>query len=132
MFWLEVFNMIIDFLSLNCFNIYLLSIILFLFCLNDKTLYYILIIDLIINGIPFVTIIMTLLYLFNKNVFKYLNNNFINKYIFLIIYYFLFSIILYSIFNKFNLYIIKFLINNLPYNLIYYYIGLKILNKKVE
>ncbi len=124
--------MIIDFLSLNCFNVYLLSIILFLFCLNDKLLYYLLIIDLIINGIPFVTITITLLYLLNKNIFKYLNNNFINKYIFLIIYYFLFSIILYSIFNKFNLYIIKFLINNLPYNLIYYYIGLKILNKKAE
>lgn len=124
--------MIIDFLSINCFNVYLLSIILFLFCLNDKLLYYLLIIDLIINGIPFVTIIITLLYLLNKNIFKYLNNNFINKYIFLIIYYFLFSIILYSIFNKFNLYIIKFLINNLPYNLIYYYIGLKILNKKAE
>ena len=124
--------MIIDFLSLNCFNVYLLSIILFLFCLNDKLLYYLLIIDLIINGIPFVTITITLLYLLNKNIFKYLNNNFINKYILLIIYYFLFSIILYSIFNKFNLYIIKFLINNLPYNLIYYYIGLKILNKKAE
>lgn len=124
--------MIIDFLSLNCFNVYLLSIILFLFCLNDKLLYYLLIIDLIINGIPFVTITITLLYLLNKNIFKYLNNNFINKYIFLIIYYFLFSIILYSIFNKFNLSIIKFLINNLPYNLIYYYIGLKILNKKAE
>ncbi len=124
--------MIIDFLSLNCFNVYLLSIILFLFCLNDKLLYYLLIIDLIINGIPFVTITITLLYLLNKNIFKYLNNNFINKYIFLIIYYFLFSIILYSVFNKFNLYIIKFLINNLPYNLIYYYIGLKILNKKAE
>lgn len=124
--------MIIDFLSLNCFNVYLLSIILFLFCLNDKLLYYLLIIDLIINGIPFVTITITLLYLLNKNIFKYLNNNFINKYIFLIIYYFLFSIILYSIFSKFNLYIIKFLINNLPYNLIYYYIGLKILNKKAE
>ena len=124
--------MIIDFLSLNCFNVYLLSIILFLFCLNDKLLYYLLIIDLIINGIPFVTITITLLYLLNKNIFKYLNNNFINKYIFLIIYYFLFSIILYSIFNKFNLYIIKVLINNLPYNLIYYYIGLKILNKKAE
>lgn len=124
--------MIIDFLSLNCFNVYLLSIILFLFCLNDKLLYYLLILDLIINGIPFVTITITLLYLLNKNIFKYLNNNFINKYIFLIIYYFLFSIILYSIFNKFNLYIIKFLINNLPYNLIYYYIGLKILNKKAE
>lgn len=124
--------MIIDFLSLNCFNIYLLSIIIFIFYLNDKTLHYILIIDLMINGIPFVTITITLLYLLNKNIFKYLNNNFINKYIFLIIYYFIFSIILYSIFNKFNLYIIKFLINNLPYNLIYYYIGLKILNKKAE
>ena len=62
--------MIIDFLSLNCFNVYLLSIILFLFCLNDKLLYYLLIIDLIINGIPFVTITITLLYLLNKNIFK--------------------------------------------------------------
>lgn len=124
--------MVLDFISINCFNIYLLSIIVFIFYLNDKAIYYILTIDLIINGIPFITIIITLLYLFNNNIFRYLNDNFINKYIMMIIYYFIFSIILYSIFNKFNLYLIKYLINNLPYNLIYYYIVLKILNRNVE
>lgn len=124
--------MVLDFISINCFNIYLLSIIIFIFYLTDKTIYYILTIDLIINGIPFITIIITLLNLFNNNIFKYLNDNFINKYIMMIIYYFIFSIILYSIFNKFNLYLIKYLINNLPYNLIYYYIVLKILNRNAE
>lgn len=124
--------MVLDFISINCFNIYLLSIIIFIFYLTDKTIYYILTIDLIINGMPFITIIITLLYLFNNNLFRYLNDNFINKYIMMIIYYFIFSIILYSIFNKFNLYLIKYLINNLPYNLIYYYIVLKILNRNVE
>lgn len=124
--------MVLDFISINCFNIYLLSIIIFIFYLTDKTIYYILTIDLIINGIPFITIIIILLYLFNNNIFRYLNDNFINKYIMMIIYYFIFSIILYSIFNKFNLYLIKYLINNLPYNLIYYYIVLKILNRNVE
>ena len=124
--------MLLDFLSVNYFNIYLVSIIIFIFIINDKLMYYILLLDLIINGIPFITMIIIILYYLNKSILKRINACFINKYILSIIYYFLFSIILYSIFNKFNLYIIKYLINNLPLNLIYYYISLKIIDRKNE
>ena len=124
--------MLLDFLSVNYFNIYLVSIIIFIFIINDKLMYYILLIDLIINGIPFISMIIIILYYLNKSILKRINACFINKYILSIIYYFLFSIILYSIFNKFNLYIIKYLINNLPLNLIYYYISLKIVDRKNE
>lgn len=124
--------MLLDFLSVNYFNIYLASIIIFIFIINDKLMYYILLLDLIINGIPFISMIIIILYYLNKSILKRINACFINKYILSIIYYFLFSIILYSIFNKFNLYIIKYLINNLPLNLIYYYISLKIVDRKNE
>lgn len=124
--------MLLDFLSVNYFNIYLASIIIFIFIINDKLMYYILLLDLIINGIPFTSMIIIILYYLNKSILKRINACFINKYILSIIYYFLFSIILYSIFNKFNLYIIKYLINNLPLNLIYYYISLKIVDRKNE
>ena len=124
--------MLLDFLSINYFNIYLVSIIIFIFIINDKLMYYILLLDLIINGIPFISMIIIILYYLNKSILKRINACFINKYILSIIYYFLFSIILYSIFNKFNLYIIKYLINNLPLNLIYYYISLKIIDRKNE
>lgn len=124
--------MLLDFLSVNYFNIYLVSIIIFIFIINDKLMYYILLLDLIINGIPFISMVIIILYYLNKSILKRINACFINKYILSIIYYFLFSIILYSIFNKFNLYIIKYLINNLPLNLIYYYISLKIIDRKNE
>ena len=124
--------MLLDFLSVNYFNIYLVSIIIFIFIINDKLMYYILLLDLIINGIPFISMIIIILYYLNKSILKRINDSFMNKYILSIIYYFLFSIILYSIFNKFNLYIIKYLINNLPLNLIYYYISLKIIDRKNE
>lgn len=124
--------MLLDFLSVNYFNIYLVSIVIFIFIINDKLMYYILLLDLIINGIPFISMIIIILYYLNKSILKRINACFINKYILSIIYYFLFSIILYSIFNKFNLYIIKYLINNLPLNLIYYYISLKIIDRKNE
>ena len=124
--------MLLDFLSVNYFNIYLVSIIIFIFIINEKLMYYILLLDLIINGIPFISMIIIILYYLNKSILKRINACFINKYILSIIYYFLFSIILYSIFNKFNLYIIKYLINNLPLNLIYYYISLKIIDRKNE
>ncbi len=124
--------MLLDFLSINYFNIYLVSIIIFIFIINDKLMYYILSLDLIINGIPFISMIIIILYYLNKAILKRVNASFINKYVLSIIYYFLFSIILYSIFNKFNLYILKYLINNLPLNLIYYYISLKIIDRKNE
>lgn len=122
--------MIIDFITYNYTNILLFTVLLNIFNLNNKRLYFILLIDILINGIPFITIILILLYFFNLKVFNYLNNNFLNKYLLLIIYYFIFGIIIYSIFNKFNLYIIKLLISNLLYNLLYFYIGLKYLENK--
>lgn len=122
--------MIIDFITYNYTNILLFTVLLNIFNFNNKRLYFILLIDILINGIPFITIILVLLYFFNLKVFNYLNNNFLNKYLLLIIYYFIFGIIIYSIFNKFNLYIIKLLISNLFYNLLYFYIGLKYLENK--
>ena len=122
--------MVIDFLSVNYANIYLSTILLYIFILNKKNIYYILIIDLILNGVPFITLIILILYYLNKNIFNILNDSFLNKYLLLVLYYFLFGIILYSIFNKFNMYIINHLFNNLIYNLIYYYIGLKIIDKR--
>lgn len=122
--------MIIDFITYNYTNILLFTVLLNIFNLNNKRLYFILLIDILINGIPFITIILILLYFFNLKLFNYLNNNFLNKYLLLIVYYFIFGIIIYSIFNKFNLYIIKLLIINLFYNLLYFYIGLKYLENK--
>lgn len=119
--------MLIDFVINNYTGIYLLSILLFVFVDNKYVIYYIFILDIIFNRFPFISLLFLLIKYLNKYVFRLINNNFINRYIMIIIYYFIFSIVLYSIFNKFNLYIIKYLVNNIIYNLIYYYIGLKIL-----
>jgi hypothetical protein len=122
--------MIIDYLSINLININLCSVLLFVFNLNKKNIFYLLILDLIINGIPFITLIIVLFYYLNKVIFKYLNNNFINNFLLLIAYYFLFNIVLFSIFNYYNPYVFKIIINNLIYNIILYYIGLKYLTDK--
>lgn len=122
--------MILDYLSLNNSGIYLCSVLLWVFYLNNNRLMYILGTDIIINGIPFVTIIVILLYYLNQFIFKYINNNLITKIILINIYYFLFSIILYSIFNYFNLLVIKIIVSNLIYNNIIFFIGLKLLDDK--
>lgn len=121
--------MLIDFFVINYTGIYLTSVLLFLFS-KRSSFYYVLILDIIFNYIPFITLILILLKYFNMFIFRYFNYNFFNKYLVLIIDYILFTIILYSIFNKFNFYIIKFLINNLGYNLIYFYIGLNLIEWK--
>lgn len=122
--------MLIDYFAINLNNIYLASILLSLFNISDQKIYLILIIDLIINGTPFVTIILILLYNLNKSIFKYLNNNFLNSFLILILDYFLFGIIIYSIFNKFDYYIINLLLHNFIINIIIYFIGLKIIKNK--
>jgi hypothetical protein len=122
--------MILDFLTLNTTGILLCTVLLNIFYLSNKKISYILIIDIILNGIPFITIIIILIYHLNKFIFKYFNNNFINKFIFIIIYYFLFNIILYSIFNSFSMYIIKKSLKYLIYNTIIYYLGLKYYEEK--
>lgn len=122
--------MILDFLSINLLGIYLCSILIWIFYLNNNKLLYILIIDIIINGIPFVTIVMLLLYYLNRFIFKFINKNIFTKMLFINVYYILFSIIIYSIFNYFNGSIIKIIMNNYIYNNIIFYIGLKYLDDK--
>lgn len=122
--------MIIDTIIYNYTNILLFTVLLNIFYLNNKRIYLILVLDILINGIPFITMILIIIYYFNKKIFTYLNNNLLNKYLLLIMYYFVFGITLYSIFNKFNIYIIKILINNLFYNLLIFYIGLNYLENK--
>lgn len=117
--------MFLDYLALNLSNLYLCTVILLTLDLTNQKLYYLLIIDLIINGFPFVTIIIILLSYFNEFIFRYLNKNPLNKLIIIVTDYFLFGIILYSIFNKFNLNIIIYLFKNLFINLIIYYFVLK-------
>ena len=122
--------MIIDFLSLNLVHILLCTVLINIFYLNDKKVYLILSFDILINGIPFTTILIILLYYLNNLIFKFMNNTFLNRFILIIIYYFLFNITLYSIFNTFNYYIITYTLNNLIYNVLFYYFSLKYLQDK--
>ena len=112
--------MIIDTLILNTKGILLCSLLLYVFYLNDRNIYFLLCTDIVLAGIPFCTMIVIVLYYLNKNIFKIINNTFINELICLVLYYFIFGIVLYSIYNEFNYYIVKLLINNLGYNLIFY------------
>ncbi len=122
--------MIIDFLTLNLTNILLCTVLINIFYLNDKRVYLLLTLDILINGIPFTTILIILLFYLNKSIFKFFNNSFLLRYILIIFYYFLFNVILYSIFNTFNFYVIKWTVNNLFYNAIIYYLSLKYLDGK--
>ena len=124
--------MITDFIALNYSNIFLTTILINIYINKKNNLYYIFIIDMIINKFPFITIILIFLKYINKLVLKYINDTFITRYFLIIIYYFIFGIVLYSIYNKFNFYIIKFLINNIGLNLIYFYISLKIIKQKKD
>lgn len=121
---------LIDFITLNLVHILLCSVLINIFYLNDKKVYFLLIFDILINGIPYTTIIIILLYYLNRFIFKFVNRNFWTKYILIILYYFLFNIILYSIFNTFNLYIVKYTFNNLIYNALFYFLSLKYIDSK--
>lgn len=122
--------MILDFLIINTSTIFISSILLYTISLNDNKLYYIFIIDLIINKIPIITIIIIILYIFKINLFKIFNENIYSLLILLTIYYFIFGISLYIIYNDFSIYIINYLISNLIFNLIIYIIGLKYISSK--
>ena len=109
---------ILDILSYNLTNIILFSAPLIMFELNDNKIYLTLILDIIFNGIPFCTITILLLYFLNKNLIKYFNDTKVYRFIISIIYLFLYSIVIFSIFNKFNTSVIKLVINFLPINII--------------
>lgn len=117
--------MLLDNLLLNFTPLYTSIVLINIFYLNDKLIYYILILDVIFNGLPIVTIIIILLYYFTNYLFIKINNTFITKYILILIYYFVFGIILYSIFNEFNFYILTILLKNFVLNALIMFLGLK-------
>ncbi|MDD4706459.1 MAG: hypothetical protein PHS24_04550 [Bacilli bacterium] len=122
--------MIIDFLVLNFTNIYIASFLLSVLYLNNKFLYLILVIDVLLNGIPLITIILIILFKFKMNIFKIINQNTFTLMLLLTGYYFIFGILIYSIHNEFNLFIINYLLKYLVINLIIYYTGIKYLTNK--
>lgn len=122
--------MIIDFIVINITNIYLASILLSVLYLNDKNLYLILIVDIILNNFPIITILIIILYKFQHLIFKFINKNIITEMIILTIFYFIFGVLLYGIYNNLDSYILSYLLKYLTINLIIYYIGIKYLKSK--
>jgi len=122
--------MLFDFLVLNLTNLYLTTILLSIFILNDKRVYFILVIDLILHGIPIITMIIIGLYFIKQLIFNYFNELFITRYLLIIIFYFIFGILIYGIHNGMSSFIFHLLWQNLFINMIIYFIGIKYLIKE--
>jgi len=118
---------VFDFLIINSTNLFITSVLLLVFYLNDRHLYLLLTFDLILHQMPMITIIIILFYHCKQLVFKYLPNYFIWHYLLIIIFYFGFGLIIYGIYHEVNFYIIKYLFANLWLNLIIFYLGMKYL-----
>lgn len=118
---------IIDFLVINLSNIFLASVLLSIFKLNDRKLYIILVTDLILHQTPLITLIILAFYYLKIIIFKYIRECFLTRYLLLVGDYFIFGILLYGIYNGLDRYIINFLINHLLLNLLVFYLGMKYL-----
>jgi len=122
--------MLFDFFVLNLTNIYLATVLLSIFKLNDKTIYFILVIDVILNNFPLVTIIIIAFYYLKNIIFNYISDIFITRYILITIFYFLFGILVYGIYNGVDRYIFNLLWQYLIINMVIYFIGIKYLTKE--
>lgn len=122
--------MILDFLIINSTNLFVTSILLNTIYLTDQKLYLILIIDIVLNKIPIITIILILLYIFRNVIFKYIKETTFTLLLLLVIYYFIFGLFIYGIYNGLSSYIWHYLIKNFILNLIIYVVGLKYLLSK--
>ncbi len=122
--------MILDFLIINSTNLFVTSILLNTIYLTDQKLYLILIIDIVLNKIPIITIILILLYIIRIVIFKYIKETTFTLLFLLVIYYFIFGLLIYGIYNGLSSYIWHYLIENFILNLIIYVVGLKYLLSK--
>ena len=122
--------MLIDFLVLNTTSIFLATILLNTLNLTDKKIYFILIIDLILNSVPIITIIIILLYKLKLIIFTKISENTLSYLLLLIFYYFLFGTVVYGIYNGLDYYIFYYLKNNLAVNVIIYFLGIKYLESE--
>lgn len=108
---------ILDIMSYNLTNIVLFSAPLVIYELSDRKLYMTLIFDIIFNGIPFCSMIIVLLYFLNRKVIRYFNNSSLYRFISSIVYMIIYGIVIFSIFNKFDVSILRLLVGTLPINI---------------
>ena len=100
--------MILDFLIINTTDLFVTFILLNTIYLTDQKLYFILIGDIILNKIPIITIMIVLFYIFRVISFKYIKENIFTLLLLLVIYYFVFGLLLYGIYNGLNNYMALF------------------------
>ena len=115
---------LLDNILYNYLNIISALVLISIFKLNLKKCILFVIIDIVINYIPIVSLLTIILYYLNKLIFKYFINNNINKCIFITIYYFIFITLIYFIFN-YNIDYIYFIKSNILshiFNIIIYFI----------
>lgn len=108
----------------NYLNICSCLIILNIFYFNKHNFFITLILDILFNQIPFITIIILFLYYLNKIVFNKIVKNSVNTFIFSLIYYIIFFIVLFLMDNH-NItfkYYIYMNLYSLIFNIIIFYI----------
>ena len=115
---------IIDNLVNNYLNILSCLILLIIFNLNKEKYILLVLIDILLNKTPIISIIILIIYYLNKFIFNKLIRNKFNKFLFIILYYFIFISLLYNI-NDYSYNYIYYIKTNLfshIYNILIYYI----------
>lgn len=108
----------------NYLNICSCLIILNIFYFNKRNFLFTLILDVLFNQIPFITIIILFLYYLNRIVFSKIVKNSVNTFIFSLVYYVIFLIVLFLI-NNYNItfkYYIYMNLYSFIFNVIIFYI----------
>lgn len=116
--------LLLDNLINNYLNILSCLVLINIFKLNKYKFIIILIADILINQIPFISISILLIFFLNKLIFKRIVNNNINKFILICIYMLLFISFIYLL-NDYNYSYTYFLKNNIfsiILNIFVYYI----------
>lgn len=116
--------LILDNLVNNYLNILSCFIILSIFNLNKEKYFLIFIIDILFNRIPFISIIIFLLFYLNRFLFKIFVSNNLNKFILSCFYMIIFLSFIYLL-NDYNysyLYYLKINLFSLLFNILIYYI----------
>lgn len=110
---------LVDILSYNLTNALMFTTPLMVYDLNDKRLYITLIFDVIFNGIPFCTITLLLLYIFNKWIIRYVSDGMLYLLVSSIFFLIIYAVVIFSVFNKFSMIILKLILKTLPVNILF-------------
>ena len=110
---------LVDILSYNLTNVLMFTTPLMVYDLNDKRLYITLIFDVIFNGVPFCTCTLLLLYFFNKWIIKYVSDGMLYLLVSSIFFLIIYAVVIFSVFNKFSMIILKLILKTLPVNILF-------------